>query len=55
LLQPNGRAIAVSGIERLQFTAGTSSHGTLLPAAPNRGKLEQNGQDVTSRIAGPGK
>lgn len=50
LLQANGRAVQVSGFSRLQFTAGTSSQGALFPAQANRGRLEQNGTDVTSQI-----
>jgi hypothetical protein len=54
MAQPNGRAIQVSGITRLQFTAGTSSHGTVIAAQKNAGRYEQNGVDVTTQIvAGP--
>lgn len=50
LLQANQRPIEVSGITRLQFTAGTNSHGMVLAAQPNRAVLLENGSDVTSRI-----
>lgn len=47
LLQANSRAVQVSGITRLNFTAGGDSHAHPQPARGNRAKLEQNGQDVT--------
>ncbi|MBA3848656.1 MAG: hypothetical protein C0502_01515 [Opitutus sp.] len=50
LLQPNSRAVQVSGITQLRFTAGGDSHGNLLPAKNNRARLEESGIDVTSRI-----
>jgi hypothetical protein len=50
LLQANGRPVEVSGVTRLQFTAGTTSHGTLLAAKANRAQLNENGTNVTSRI-----
>jgi len=50
LLQANGRAVTVSGITQLRFTAGSTSHGTLLAAQANQGKLEQNGVNVTTQI-----
>jgi len=43
-------AVQVSGLSRLVFAAGSSSHGTLFPAQQNRGRLEQNGADVTSQV-----
>ncbi len=48
--QPNIRAIQVSGITQLRFTAGTTSNGTPLPAQANQGVFEENGGDVTARI-----
>ncbi len=50
LLQANTRPVEVSGITRLQFTAGVDSHGRPLPARSNRASLQENGSDVTSRI-----
>lgn len=50
LLQANSRAVQVSGITQLRFTAGSSSHGTLFSAKNNRARLEQNGTDVTAQI-----
>jgi cyclophilin family peptidyl-prolyl cis-trans isomerase len=50
LLQPNSRAVQVSGISRLVFQAGSTSGGSVLPAQNNRGRLEQNGTDVTAQI-----
>lgn len=53
LLQGNDQAVAVSGITRLQFTAGQTSHATMLPAQANRARLEQNGVDVTATLVVP--
>jgi hypothetical protein len=54
MAQSNGRAIQVSGIARLQFTGGTSSHGATIAAQRNAGRFEQNGVDVTAQIvSGP--
>ncbi|HVS52534.1 MAG TPA: matrixin family metalloprotease [Opitutaceae bacterium] len=53
LLQANGRAVQVSGITQLQFTEGMKSSGTVLPAQPNHGRLEQNGTDVTAQVVSP--
>jgi Immunoglobulin domain len=50
LLQDNGRAVQVNGITQLKFTAGSSSHGTLFSAKPNRARLEKDGTDVTSQV-----
>jgi hypothetical protein len=50
LLQLNGQPVRVSGITALQFTAGTTSQGTLRPAQANRARLEQNGAEVTGTI-----
>jgi beta-xylosidase len=54
MAQPNGRAVAVSGVAQLKFTAGGDSHGRPLEAQANRGVFTEQGQDVTARIvAGP--
>lgn len=50
LLQTNGRAVQVSGIAALQFTAGGSSHGTIFAAQANQARLEQEGANVTAQI-----
>jgi hypothetical protein len=50
LLQTNDRAVEVSGIAQLKFTAGTTSHNVSLPAQMNRARLETNGVDVTDSI-----
>lgn len=50
LLQLNGRAVRVSGINQLQFVEGTTSHGARLPAQSNQGRLEEDGQDVTAQV-----
>ncbi|MFO1449691.1 MAG: ExeM/NucH family extracellular endonuclease [Opitutaceae bacterium] len=50
LEQPNGRAVQVKGVAQLKFVAGTTSHGTLLPAQANQARLETDGVDVTSQI-----
>jgi hypothetical protein len=51
LLQTNGRAVQVAGLTQLKFVTGSTSQGTLLPAQPCRGRLEQNGTDVTAQVA----
>jgi hypothetical protein len=51
LLQANGAPVQVSGITRLQFTDGTNSDGTLLPAQTNRARLVEDGVDVTDELA----
>jgi hypothetical protein len=51
LSQDNGRPVEVSGMTRLQFTAGTSSHGAALPVQSNRARLMTNGVDVTAQVA----
>ncbi len=51
LLQLNNRAVQVDGITRINFTAGTKSDGQMLPAQPNRARLERDGVDVTEFIA----
>ncbi|ACB74679.1 immunoglobulin domain-containing protein [Opitutus terrae] len=50
LYQDNGAAVQVSGITQLKFTNGSDSHGNTILAKANRAVLEENGQDVTSRI-----
>jgi hypothetical protein len=48
--QTNGRTVAVSGVTRLQFVDGSTSHGILLPAQHNQAHFEQDGIDVTDQI-----
>lgn len=50
LEQAGGRAVQVSGLTQLKFGPGSDSHGTIFPAQNNKGKLEQNGTDVTARV-----
>jgi hypothetical protein len=50
LAQSNGRAVQVSGLSQLRFVTGSNSHGAIFPAQNNKGKLEQNGADVTSQV-----
>ena len=50
LMQPNGRPVEVDGFAHLSFTAGTTSHGKLLPAQNNQACLEQNGVNVTTQV-----
>lgn len=50
LAQDNHRAVQVSGISQLRFTAGSSSHGIRFEAQPNRGRLEEDDVDVTAKI-----
>jgi hypothetical protein len=50
LLQLNSRAIQVSGITRVNFTAGTKSNGQNQPAQANRARFEQDGVDVTTQL-----
>lgn len=59
LRQTNGRAVQVSGLAQLQFTAGSTSHyvaangdSGLIPAQANQAVLEENGTDVTAEIVG---
>ncbi len=54
LLQANGADVQVGGFARLQFAAGETSHGAVLPAQTNRARLVRNGEDVTtSLVVGP--
>lgn len=50
LFQENGRAVQVSGVSRLVFQAGSTSGGAIAAAQNNRGRLEQDGVDVTAQI-----
>ncbi|HVS51749.1 MAG TPA: immunoglobulin domain-containing protein [Opitutaceae bacterium] len=50
LFQANGRAVQVSGLTKLKFADGTDSHGKLLRAQANQGRLENHGLDVTNQI-----
>lgn len=50
LAQVAGRAVQVSGLTRLRFVDGMTSHGVLLPAQANKARLEQNGVDVTAEV-----
>ena len=52
LTQANSRPVVVGGITQLQFTAGTTSHGVLLPAQTNHARLEAGGVDVTATLVG---
>lgn len=49
-LQTNGRAVQVSGLTQLRFVPGSTSHGDPIVAKTNRGRLEQNGLEVTSQV-----
>jgi len=51
LRQANARAVQLSGITTLRFTAGVNSHGLALPAQANLARLEQAGVDVTAQVA----
>jgi hypothetical protein len=50
MLQANNQPVRISGVAQLKFTAGTTSHGLLLPAQANRARYEQDGIDVTTNI-----
>lgn len=50
LLQSNSQPVQVSGITTLQFTAGSSSHGTMIGAQQNQAQLLDHGTDVTAQI-----
>lgn len=54
LEQVNGATMKVSGISRLEFGEGETSHALVLPARENRARLEQGGVDVTTGIVTPG-
>lgn len=50
LRQSNGRHISVSGLGRLSFEAGTTSHDDFLPAQTNQGQLDLDGVDITAEV-----
>lgn len=50
LAQPNGRAVQVLGLSRLEFKPGTNSHGGALPAQRNRARIEEDFDDVTDDV-----
>jgi sugar lactone lactonase YvrE len=50
LLQANSQPVKVAGLTRLNFTAGSDSHGHLFSAKNNRGTLMQDGVDVTAQV-----
>ena len=52
LFQQNGQPVLVSGITQLNFVAGITSGGVLLPAQTNQTRLMQNGTDVTALLVG---
>lgn len=49
-LQANEKPVQTSGLTRLRFVEGASSHGHGLPARTNRGRFEQDGVDITEQI-----
>jgi hypothetical protein len=50
LAQPNGAAVAISGITQLRFVDGADSHARALPAQTNQARFEQDGRDVTATV-----
>lgn len=50
LRQNNGRSVQASGVSRIEFVDGTTSHNKPLPAQMNQAHLENNGADITSQI-----
>lgn len=50
LAQSNSRPVSISGLTKLRFVDGVTSHGVVLPARSNKAKLEQGGIDVTTTI-----
>ncbi|MEY4941566.1 MAG: hypothetical protein RIQ93_3301 [Verrucomicrobiota bacterium] len=52
LFQQNGQPVLVSGITQLNFVAGITSGGVLLPAQANQAQLTQNGTNVTAQLVG---
>ncbi|MEO5960088.1 MAG: immunoglobulin domain-containing protein [Opitutaceae bacterium] len=50
LWQMNNRAVQVSGMTQLRFVDGITSHGAMMPAQIDQGRLEMNGVDVTNQI-----
>jgi hypothetical protein len=51
LAQPNNAGVQISGIARMPFMDGSTSHNLILAAQPCRGRLMENGVDVTTRVA----
>lgn len=55
LAQPNSKPVKISGLTRVRFVDGVTSHGTTLNARMNQARFDQNGVDVTDAIvANPG-
>ncbi len=50
ILQGNARAIQITGLARLEMSAGTDSHGVQQVAQPSRGRVERAGVDVTAEV-----
>jgi hypothetical protein len=50
LLQSNTRSIEFGTATVVRMSAGTTSHGVPLAAQPNQGKLERDGQNVTTSV-----
>jgi hypothetical protein len=50
LWQPNQAGLEIGGVAHVEFVNGTTSHGELLPAQPNRTRFLENGVDVTERV-----
>jgi hypothetical protein len=50
LTQANTRPVKVSGFTQLKMAAGSDSQGRITDAQTNKGVLQQNGSDVTSRV-----
>lgn len=50
LQQLNGRAIEFGAATSVRMAAGSTSHGTALPARQNQGTLERNGENVTGGV-----
>jgi len=53
LTQDNGAAVQIGGATKIVMAAGTKSDGASLPAQPNAGVIERNGQNVTSSVIVP--
>jgi len=54
LLQPNTRAIRLSGVNRVLMSAGVDAQNRAEPAQSNQARFERNGVDVTSLVVVPG-
>lgn len=50
LEQLNTAPVRISGINRLRFVDGRTSHGGVLRAQSNHARLEENGRDITAQI-----